>query len=57
LVYDEQLRQEQEFAPKDKCAHWAFAWHEQKSDEQELAEKLGWNVVDFLTDFYAQDAG
>jgi hypothetical protein len=51
------LRREQEFAIKDECAHWAFAWHELKSPEQELAEELGWHVVDFLTDFYAQDAG
>jgi len=37
-----------QFAPKHQCDHYAYAWKEPKSQEQEDAEDMQWDVPDFL---------
>lgn len=35
--------------------HWDNAWWEVKSDQQELAEELNWDVLGFLSDYINDD--
>jgi hypothetical protein len=54
-VWDAENRANNVFAARDKCDHWMWAWHTDKSEEQELAEELNWEVAGHFMDWFNQD--
>jgi len=50
-VWDLQTSIDLYYAPKNQCDHYAYAWKETKTQEQEDAEDMGWDVPNFLTTY------
>lgn len=51
-VWDAENRAANVYAARDKCDHWRWAWHTDKSEEHEIAEELNWEVAGHFLDWF-----